>query len=206
MKRSFVIKANKIKLPKIDANNLILFTLLLCGVILGVSLVANLSQSNINSLETVLKSLIMQNQEGSAVYCFCYMFFIMIIFIVISYFCGLSVFGISVLYFLPVVFGFVFSCFIGLFYKLSGMKGLGVSTLIFIPYIAITTASLIKCCGESIAESFELFIYSINSTKYKSKNNLKSYTLKYLVLIIPVVLGAVLCTFSFKLFSGLFGF
>ena len=206
MKRSFVIKANKLKFPKIDANNLILSTLLLCGIILGVSLVANLSESNVNSFEAIIKNLVFQNQEGSAVFCFCYLFFIMISFIALSYFCGLSVFGISILYMLPVVFGFVFSIFISTFYKLSGFKGLGVSTLIFVPYIAITATSLIKCCGESIKESFELFIYSVNQSKIKSQNNLKTYTLKYLILIVPIILSAMLCTLSFKLFSDLFGF
>ncbi len=206
LKKGVVIKAKRIKPINFDCETIILFSLFLCGVILGVFLIKNCDDDIKNAVSTLLNNYISAKSECGFLSCFSGIVVFLIIFIITAFLFGLCAVGTPLVWLVPIVFGVMCSGYVSLMLINYGLKGLFYCIMVdLLPY-AITTATLVKCCCESTKISVNLFGCIAGDNAFKSKNLLKEYVLNYLILCIPVLVGALISTFCFKIFQGLFIF
>ncbi len=210
-KKSVVLKANKLKpLSGIstDYKTAIFFTLFVCGLIIGVSIVKKGDSEFIDFFSKLMHNNISAKNDSSWFRCFCGDFLWLFLLVFVDFICGLCGVGFPFIWLIPVCFGGFTGMVLSLFFINYGMTGLGYCALINVPGYAITAATLVKCCCESTKISNEIFFFIIGGNKNEGNKEplLKDYVINYILLCVPVVLSALISTGSFKLFSGLFGF
>ena len=205
-KKGVVIKAKRIKPINFDCETIILFSLFLCGVVLGAFLIKNCDDDIKNALSTLLSNYIYAKTECGFFGCFSGVVVFLIIFILFAFLFGLCAVGIPLVWLVPIIFGIICSGYVSLMLINYGLKGLLYCIMVdLLPY-AITTATLVKCCCESTKISVNLFGCIAGDNTLKGNNLFKEYIINYLILCIPVILGALISTFCFKIFQGLFIF
>jgi len=205
-KKGVVIKAKRIKPLNLDCETIILFTLFLCGIILGAFLVKNCGDEIENALSTILKSFFSAKSENGFLSCFSGVLFFLLLFILVVFLFGLCAVGTPLVWLMPVIFGIFCSGYVSLMLINFGVKGLFYFVMVDLFPYAITTATLVKCCCESTKISANLFNCLAGDNTFKRNNLLKDYILNYLILCIPVLIGAMISAFFFKIFQGLFFF
>ena len=207
-KRSVVIRANKLKKLKIkfDYKTLIFFTILLCGVIFGVILSNKGSIAWHTFFNTFVNNHLTVKGSSSIFRNFCSVFFCFFLILLFDYICGLCGLGAPFLYMTPFFLGIYCGIITSQFYCIHGLPGLVYSVVINIPCYAITAATLIKCCCFSTEISKEILVYLIYGRNDTREKLLYNYTIKYLMMCIPVALSALLNAVSFRLFRDLFNF
>ena len=205
-KKSVVIRAKGIKPIKLDYKALLFFSLMICGIIIGVSLIKN----GDSEFKGLVKSLIdsINNTKSNNLLFSCVLFVIgwLLVPLIVAFFSGLSGLGLPFLALLNVLYGMFCGLFCGIYYVCFGLQGIGFFSLVNLPCYAITAATLIKCCCESLKMSFNVFSFLSGNciSQSKNKNMLKEYILTYLILCLPVVAGSFLNVISFKIFGDLF--
>lgn len=205
-KKGVVIKAKRIKPLNLDCETVILFSLFLCGVILGAFLIKNCDDDIKNALCTLLKNLFSAKTECGFLGCFSGTVVFLLLFIILAFLFGLCAVGTPLIWLLPIAFGTVCSCYVSLMLVNFGLKGLLYCVMVdLLPY-AITTATLVKCCCESTRLSVDLLACISGKNLLKNRSFFKDFVLDYLILCIPVVIGALISAFCFKIFQGLFIF
>lgn len=208
LKRSVVIKAGRFKPIKVDYKTVVFFTLFICGVIIGVSIVKNSGDEWKLFSEKLLSNYFSAKNNGNILTCFSSTFVMMIFIVFVSFIIGLCAVGVPFISIVPILFGGICGSVVSTFTVNYGVQGLVYCTIINIPCYAITTASIIKCSCESLKMSLELFgaISDSGFSEGKRKGYLKEYTVNYLVLCIPIAIGSLISAIAFEVFSGLFGF
>lgn len=206
LKRSVVIKPKRLKPIKWDYEIIILFTLFFCGVILGVFLVKSCDNDIRKLLTEILKNYISEKSDCSFLACFSGILFFMLFFVFSGFIFGLCAVGTPLIWLLPVIFGGISGCYVSLMLINYGIKGLFYCILVDLVVYAITTATLVKCCCESTRLSVDLFSCIAGKGNIKSNCMFNEYVLNYLVLCIPIIIGALISTFLFKVFQSLFIF
>ena len=205
-KKGVVIKANRIKPINLDCETIILFSLFLCGIILGAFLIKNCDDYIKNTLCTLLGNYISAKSECGFLACFSGVVVFLVIFIMLAFLFGLCAVGTPLVWLVPIAFGIVCSGYVSLMLMSYGLKGLLYCVIVdLLPY-AITTATLVKCCCESTKISVNLFGCIAGDNAIRGKNLFKDYIMSYLILCIPVVIGALISAFCFRIFQGLFIF
>ena len=208
LKKSVVIKANKIK-PKIkfqfDYRTVLYFTLLICGIIIGVFINKKGSNEWHIFFENLICNYLITKSSNSIFTNFCSIFSAVFIVFLYNYISGLCGVGIPFTSFSPFILGVYYGVILTFYYLSYGFSGIIYCALVNLPLYAITAATLVKCCCESSNISKEIFFYLI-SGKGEGKPLLKEYTIKYLVYLIPVSAGALISALFFHLFSHLFTF
>ncbi len=207
-KKSVVIRANRLKKIrlKFDYKTIIFFTILLCGLIFGAILSAKGSEAWHQFFNTFVNNHLTVKSSSSIFRNFCSVFFCLFIIILFDYISGLCGLGIPFIYFTPLLLGTYCGVIISQFYYLYNLRGLLYCILINIPCYAITAATLIKCCCFSSDISKEILVYLINGKNDTKEKILYNYTIKYLLLCIPILISALLNAITFRLFGNLFHF
>lgn len=206
LKKSVVIKADKLRPVNADCKTIVLFSLFLCGIILGVFLIKNCDDDIKNAINVVLKNYISAKSDCGFFSCFSSCFFLMLIFILFAFLFGLSAVGTPLVLFVPISFGLICGSAVSLMLSNYGLKGLFYCIIVdLLPY-AITTATLVKCCCESTKLSVELLGCIAGANSIKGRNMFKDFVFTYLILCVPVIIGALISAFFFKIFQGLFIF
>lgn len=210
-KKSFIIKTGNIRpLGKItfDYKLIIYFTLFLCGVIIGVLLIKNAGCDFNSFFSKFLVNNVNAKKNSGFFKVFCFTLFCFILMFFINYLCSLSAVGFPFIWLIIVGFGIICGAVISEFFITFGLKGLGFCLLVNVPCYAITAATLVCCCCESTKVCNSIFFYLFGSSNCdKGKNHfLKEYTLKYIIMCLPMCVGALLSTICFKMFSGFFIF
>lgn len=207
-KKSVVIRARRHNKPKLKLSyqTIIFFTILLCGVIFGAILSSKGSVAWHTFFNTFVNNHLTVKASSSLFRNFCSVFFSLFLIILFDYICGLCGLGIPFIYSTPFLLGTYCGVIISQFYYLYHIKGLVYCIAINIPCYAIAAATLIKCCCFSTDISKEILVYLINGKNDTNEKLLYNYSLKYLLLCIPLVMSAFLNALSFRLFSDLFNF
>ena len=179
---------------------------MVCGIIIGISLIKNGDDEFNRLLKNMIEAINTTKYNNSFVSCVFYVFGWLFIFVLLAFLSGLSGFGVPFISLVNVVFGVISGAFCGIYYASYGIQGIGFFSLVYLPCYAITAATLIKCCCESLKTSFEVFLFLSGNNINQSKNKrlFKDYVLNYLVLCIPIIIGSVLNVAGFKIFIGLF--
>lgn len=206
LKKSVVIRAKRIKPIKLDYKVLLFFSLMICGIIVGISLIKNGDGDFNGLLKSLIDSINNTKSNNSLFSCVLFILGWLLIPLIIAFFCGLSGLGLPFLALLNVLYGLICGLFCGSYYVNFGLQGIGFFSLVNLPCYAITAATLIKCCCESLKMSFNVFsfLWGNNLNQIKNKNQFKEYILTYLILCLPVVAGSFLNVVSFKIFGDLF--
>ena len=210
-KRSVVIKANRFK-PigkfSLDYKTVIYFTLFLCGVIIGVLLIKHADSDLNNFLSRLLVNNFNAKKSNGFLKNFCFVFFCLAILFFFNYLCSLSAVGFPFIWSILICYGAVCGIIISEFFISFGLKGIGFCLLVNIPYYAITAATLVCCCCESTKICNNIFFFLFGNTAIeKGKNHiLKEFSIKYIIMCIPLAIAALISTCCFKLFSGFFTF
>ena len=191
-----------------DYKSVLFFTLFLCGLILGVSLVDQGDENFIQFLTRLFKNRIEAEKNNSFLICLCGEFLPVFLLELFCYIGGLCAVGMPFIWMIPVGFGAFCGSVIALYFVNFGVTGMGYCALTTIPYYAITAATLIKCCCESTMCSTEILVYALKGERRDKTIPpiLKDYTSKYLLLCIPLIIAAAINAGSCKLFSELFNF
>ena len=206
LKKGVVIKSKNIKPINFEAEAIVLFSLFLCGIFLGAFVIKNCDIEIKNAITTLFKNYISAKSESGFLGCFSSITVYLIVFIILAFLFGLCAVGTPFVWLVPAVFGVVCSCHVSLMLINYGFKGLFYCVMVdLLPY-AITTATLLKCCCESTKLSVNLFCCIAGDNALRGKNLFKEYAINYLILCIPVIIGALISTFCFKIFQGLFIF
>lgn len=205
-KKSVVIRAKRFKPLNLDYKSIVFFTLVICGVIIGISLIKNGDGEFNQVLSNLIDSINRTKYSNSFLSCVFYVFGWLFLLVLLIFFGGLSGFGLPFISLVNVVFGVICGAFCGAYYVNYGIQGVGFFSLVYLPCYAITAATLIKCCCESFKMSFELFAFLSGNKANQSKNKklLKDYILNYLILSLPIIIASVLNVAGFKVFVGLF--
>ena len=205
-KKSVVIRAKRIKPIKLDYKAFLFLSLMICGIIVGISLIKN-GDSDFNGLLKSLVDSINNTKSNNSLFsCVLFVFGWLLVPLIVAFFSGLSGLGLPFLALINVLYGLFCGLFCGNYYVNFDLQGICFFSLVNLPCYAITAATLIKCCCESLKMSFNVFSFLFGNSlnQSKNKNQLKEYILTYLILCLPVVAGSVLNVVSFKIFGDLF--
>lgn len=209
LKKSVIINAGKIRPIKIkpDYKTIILFTMFLCGLIIGISFTVKFNNDFSGYIDTFFEKILSFKTENNFLQSFTSTFTFYSIFFIILFISGICGVGLPLEILTLIVFGSFCGFSISSYILNYGLNGIGFCALVTIPSYAIIGATLIKCCAESINMSVKIFSYIIGSTNDKNREViLKEFILKYLVFSVPVIIASLLKTAFFQLFHGLFSF
>lgn len=205
-KRTVVLKPKKLKGSKLDCEAIILFTLFLCGIIIGVFVIKNCNDDIKNAFCTLLRNYISAKSDCGFLSCFSGTLVFLVIFVVAVFLLGMCAVGTPLVWCVPVIFGLICSGYVSLMLISYGIKGILYFVLVdLLPY-AITTAVLVRCCCESTGLSVNLFTCIAGDNSFRGRNAFKEYAFSYLILCVPVIMGALISAVCFKIFEGLFIF
>ena len=204
--KSMVLKRKRIKSINPDCETIVLFSLFLCGIILGVFIIKNCNNEVKEAFNTLLRNFFSAKSGCGFISCFSGTLVFFVIFIAFSFLFGMCAVGTPLVWAVPIFFGVICSSYVSLMLINYGLKGLFYCILVdMLPY-AITTATLVKCCCESTKLSVNLFSCIAGGNAFKGKNLFKEYSVNYLILCVPVLIGAIISAFCFKIFQSLFIF
>lgn len=205
LKTNFVISNKNFKKIKPDYLTIVLSTIFLCSVIIGVLIIKNADNDLKNTFYNFLNNYISTKNQGSFLSIFSGLFIFLILFVILEFIFGLSAVGTPFVSIVLISFGIFCggeaACIIwGL-----GLKGVIYFIFVNLPCYAITAAIIVKCCCLSINMSLVLLNCILYKDTIKRNTcNLKEYFLNYMILLLPVIFGALISTIFFKLFSSLF--
>lgn len=205
-KKSVVIKTKRIKPLKWDYQTIVMFTLFLCGIILGIFIIKNGSEEFRAFLNNCLSNYISTKSSSGFIVCFSGLAALLLFFVFVDFLFGLCAVGTPMVWGVPLLFGVVVGCSVSCMFADYGLKGLLYCILVDLSCYSVTAATLIKCCCESTKMSVELLSCIIGTGCCKSSASFKDYAINYLILCIPVAIGVLISTICFKIFAGLFIF
>ena len=184
---------------------LILSSVLICGLILGVFTASKLLKSENSVLCSIFENLLFFCGSLSFIKCLFTCFLVSLLFIVLSFILGFCAVGTPALLLLPFILGLCVGGNICCYFTNYGLMGFLFCILTSIPFYAITAATLLKCCCESIKMSVELFGVVANGKTTKACYSLREIGMFYCVMCVPLLIGSVIKTIGIKLFLGFFG-
>ncbi len=208
MKKSFVIKAPKMRLKKsvkIDYKVVFLFCLLICGVIIGTFIVKTSNEEFNSIVKTIISNNLSVKLKSNIFVVFSTFFATSLLFLIYNYIFGLCGFGGVFISLSSVLFGLYLGFSVSFYYITYSLDGIFYYMTVNLPVNAITAATLIKCCSNSYNMSNEIFMFVLKG-KTGNKPLLKEYTLKYVIYIVPICVGSLISAILFRCLSHLFDF
>lgn len=207
MKKPMIIKRKVIKNNGINYAYIVFSALFTAGVIIGCSTVKRADSDVIKALSDLLGTLVQTDIKNSFFKCLLSSLAAAAVFPLIAMLAGFSAIGAPLAALIPFALGGACGITASAYFCSYGMKGIGFCTLVIFPFLAIVTATVIKCCNESIIMSTELFGFLTVNGKTKSKKpELKEFCAKYAVLCIPLIIAALFRSAGFLLFAEMFDF
>ncbi len=207
MKKPMIIKRKGIINTGRNYAYIVFSALFTAGVIIGCSTVKRADSDVIKALSELLGTLVQADIKNSFIKCLLSSLTAASLFPLIAMLAGFSAIGAPVAALIPFALGGVCGITASAYYCSYGIKGIGFCTLVIFPFLAIVTATVIKCCNESIIMSTELFGFLTFNSKTKSKKpELKEFCAKYAVLCIPLIIAALFRAVGILLFTEMFDF
>ena len=209
LKKSVVIGAHKLRKSRPafnDYKSVIYLCVLACGVCFGVMLSRNGGEWWHSFWGTIINNHLTAKLDSSLLMNFCGAFTPVLILLLYCFVFGMCGVGAPFLYLAPLALG-VFSGTCGAeLYHMFSIEGLAYWCCVNIPCNAIVAATLIRCCCYGSELSSYIFSVMIYPKTERREHVLKDYSIKFLVMLVPVALGALLSTATFALVGKLFSF
>ncbi len=206
-KNRYIYSSGRLK-EKLFSNKRIIFltAVFTAGVVAGSVIISKDNTEIVNYIVDIFKSYTLQRGQQKLISGFLHSAVGECVYILISYFLGLSVMGLPAICALPFVKGLGTGVVLGYLYSSFKWKGVGYSLLIIFPGMLTASLALIFACGESLAMSAGL-LSVINGNKAPMlKDFFKIYNIRYLVFFLVSLFASLLDAVLMKSFSGLFSF
>ena len=139
LKKSVVIRTPRIKrIPHgINYGYLIIFSIFICGLIIGVHLISVTSEEIQSLTNTIIKNILSAQADSSIFTIFCGYLFIFIMLFFLCCLLGLCPLGIPIIITLPIISGTIIGAFYSSLYLNNGYKGLLFCICIYTPALSI---------------------------------------------------------------------
>ncbi len=207
MKKPKVIKRNRTFQKNSLSYTYILFSaIFISGLVIGCSAVKRADSGIVEALSDLLCKIMRTDINNGFFKCLTSSLIAAVVFPLLSLLSGLCAFGAPISLLLPFMIGGICGITSASFYFTYNMKGLGFCTLIMFPFFAIVSATLIRCCIESLTMSMELFSYLTVNKNNSGKPALKEFCAKYAILLVPLAAAAIIRAIGFQLFAEMFNF
>lgn len=209
LKKSVVIGAHKFRKNRpsfTDYKSIIFLCLFICGVVFGVMLSQKGSEAWHSFFNTLINNHLTAKRESGLLMNFCGAFAPLLALLIYNYIFGMCGAGMPFLYLTPIALGVYAGVCAAQFYLGFGLQGILYWCCVNIPCNAIAAATLIRCCCYGSELSGYVFSVLIYPKTERKDNLLREYTLKYLIMTLPLILGAILSAITFKLMGELFLF
>ena len=201
----------KVRIPKklnrhikINSRNVILFSLFLCGVIIGSVTVKN-STGTITEIAGAVFENIYANSDGGVIDFFCTSLLCNFLYLTIAFVFGACAVGVPVTAAIPAVKGLYLGVLCGYLYRTFGVTGIGYSTLIICPGAVAASALLIFACAEGMLMSIDL-CYLLTRKSTESNNLIKAYSGRFGIFAIGMLAASTVDALFYAVFAGMFSF
>lgn len=207
LKRTIVLKRNRLKHINFDYREIVVFTLFWCGIVIGCITVSRAGEAFLKSLVGILQSYLSVKSSIGFVRNALNISAIFLCVPVLMLFFGFSAAGIPFISLLTATFGAASGFLITLIMKSYSSAGVAFSTLSIIPGLALCTLSVIKSgiVGAEISHGILKIIFE-KDEKTDNVLDLKRQIKKAVFNMLPSVVGALLNAATFEVFKSLFDF
>ncbi len=206
MKKHVVISGKKINSAmsfKVDYKSVVCFTVVVCGIIIGVNVSGSLSSEWQSFFESVIKNFLAPPQRAGYITVFLRLFLPFATMLIVTFIVGLSGVGIPFILLTPLISGCFFGVVISQCYENFGISGVGAFAFVHLPIFAISTATLIKSCSGCFDISSEIFWFTATG-KGSGKPVLKEYIIKYSLFLLVIALSVALSALAYEIYLKLF--
>ena len=183
---------------------IIAIALFASSMIIGAGLFRS-TPSNISEFSEIFDNYILTRSDASILNLFFNSLIINLIFILISFFAGMSCFGFPVTVILPAIKGLGYGVVTGYLFSEYALSGIGYYLLTILPGGIISNATLLYICNEACFLSADILMIVL-AKKQSDNNKIILYTKKLLLLITISVFSSFLDSLLIKAFSYLFIF
>ena len=189
-------KTNKLRKLKafITQNKLLVFLslVLLCGIFLG----SNIEELTKNQTVENITSMFLNDFKNRASQPIFYVFISSLsaafLYILISFFMGLSIWGFLFVPLIPFFRGLSIGLVQNYLYSQYGLKGILFQIIVLFPGIFISSIAILLMAKESmlISQTFSNILIFRSNSKFEKKSDLKTYIIK-VGIILSIALGSV---------------
>lgn len=206
MKKHVVINGKKINSAlrfNVDYKTVVFLTLLLCGIILGVNISENLTVEWQKFFADIIDRFYVPSYKTEYVTIFARLFLPFAIAITLTYVIGLCGVGIPFIASIPLFSGVFVSVLIPQIFRIYGMQGIGCFVFVYLPLLAIASATIIKSCSNSIGISLEIFLL-LATGKGSCKPILKDYTIQHVAYMVLILIFSAISVLLYVVYLKLF--
>lgn len=206
MKRN-LIATNNLNRQNHSNTLYIMAALFLSGIIIGVTIIKSADSDLKNLIFTFSDNYISTKSQSNFLILLSSLLLGLLLFVLLEYMFGLCAVGVPFSIITLVLFGVFCGLEAACIILHWGLKGILYYIMINLPCNAITAAIMLKCCCESIDMSLSLFNCILKIGTIKNKHtDFKDYSIKFLILILPITISVLISSILFKIFCKLFIF
>ncbi len=199
--------SDQINLVKNNGMLFFLYSVLILGTIVGVIFAKNADNEMISNLDFLFASNYQSRLSQSIFDNFSTSLVSSFIFILITIFMGLSMWGSVLVPIVPFFRGFGLGISSGFLYKIYGFKGILFNLILILPGMFLSCIAIVLSAKEAIKFSSILASFGFDYKKHDRKiPNIKIYFFKNSKSFILIVIGALVDMFFTICFSPLFSF
>ena len=206
MKKRGIVYTGRINLPKINYRLLIIFTLFLCGLIIGVECVKYGSEPLVTSVKEIFDSSRAEKAQLGYLTLIIKSFLPFLFYLIAAFVMGVCAAGVPFILMLPLFRGCMTGITGALMYSSYGVTGLGYCALIVYPGTALAVSTLIFALSESMRMSSGIFALITDRKSAYAGYPLKMYCGRYGIFTAAALLAAVIDAVLFKAFESFFVF
>lgn len=185
---------------------LLLLALFTIGMVCGAALLQNESFPYTQQIVTIAENYREAKETLALFTTFCNALLSACVYILVAYFSGLCALGIPFTLAVPFIKGLGLGVISGYFYSTFALKGLGYCLLLVYPGAFFTVLCILICCNESLYSARDLFHIAATGQTPESWGGIRLFSIRYSILVLLSVLGAVLDAVLFRVFSDFFTF
>lgn len=179
---------------------------LLCGIFLG-SLTLDIPVFSQLKISGTFTDFLTSRQNSTFFLIFRASFSAVFCFIIVSFLSGLFVFGTPITLIIPFVRGIGLGVSGGYLYTVYGFKGVAFWIFIMLPHCFISSVAIILACKSAFSLSGSMLQQIKKSPPALLLNkNLKSYCMKYILILLIAFVSSFLDALLSSLFIGVFSF
>ena len=204
--KSIVLRKPKRPNIHIDGKRVLCLTAVVIGVIVGSAIIRRGDKDTVDTLSALLSKVMESyHRQGIATGLFT-SFGVGFSLLVLCLFYGLCALGAPAVCCVLTGYGIGAGILGALLCGCFHTKGLGLFTLAFVPYLAITAAALVYAGGESMDLSLALLAGLAGKQQALPPNKkLREFGKRYAAMFLPLTAASLLQSVAFRLFGAIFG-
>ena len=184
---------------KENSNTILLFSLFICGLILGCGIYNGYENKNSSVFTDIINTFFTQNNNSLI---FINSFLSSLILILIIFCSGLCCVGYPAIYSIPLLKGLYYGIISSFMLHTYAMQGFSYFSLTVLPGAIISVCATVYACNISCDATRALASNIFTNSREELK--IKEYLLKHLILFAVMLIGCIIDYFTVTLFSKIF--